>query len=48
MLWLGTENEKGTGLGLILCQDFLRLNNAQISVISQSGEGAEFLIVFGQ
>ena len=42
----GTENESGTGLGLILCKDFVAMNNAQITVISQFGEGSEFIISF--
>lgn len=40
----GTENEKGTGLGLILCKDFVKMNNATITVISNPGDGAEFII----
>ncbi|GJQ63480.1 MAG: hypothetical protein SCALA702_25330 [Melioribacteraceae bacterium] len=38
----GTANEKGTGLGLMLCKEFIEKNNGQISVKSVEGEGTEF------
>ena len=38
----GTENESGTGLGLILCQDFLKKNKSQLHIASVSGEGSTF------
>ncbi len=38
----GTLNERGTGLGLLLCKEFLDKNNGTISVQSQKGEGAIF------
>ncbi len=40
----GTENEKGTGLGLKLCYDLVRLNNGQIHVESRIDEGTCFII----
>jgi len=40
----GTEDEKGTGLGLKLCYELIRLNNGTISVKSRSGEGTCFII----
>jgi signal transduction histidine kinase len=40
----GTEKEKGTGLGLKLCHDLVKLNNGTISVESNEGEGACFII----
>ncbi len=40
----GTNNEKGTGLGLILCKDFIKLNGGSISVYSDEGKGSTFRI----
>jgi two-component system sensor histidine kinase/response regulator len=41
---VGTANEEGTGLGLILCREFVNLNNGSIRVISKSGKGSTFFI----
>lgn len=38
----GTSGEKGTGLGLILCHDFIEKCGGKISVKSVVGEGTEF------
>ena len=40
----GTENEKGTGLGLKLCYELVRLNHGEISIESKEGEGTCFII----
>jgi len=41
---LGTENEEGTGLGLILCRDLSEKNNGTISVESSLGKGTAFSV----
>lgn len=40
----GTENEKGTGLGLKLCQELVKINMGTISIESKEGEGTCFII----
>jgi len=36
---LGTANEKGSGLGLILCKQFVEIHNGKLVVESIEGEG---------
>jgi PAS domain S-box-containing protein len=38
----GTGDEKGTGLGLILCKEFVERNGGEISVESEPGVGTTF------
>jgi signal transduction histidine kinase len=39
---LGTDNEQGTGMGLILCKDFIKMHNGTIGVESSPGKGSTF------
>jgi len=41
---LGTNNEKGTGLGLTLCMELMKENKGNITVKSKPGEGSEFIV----
>ncbi len=41
---LGTQGERGLGLGLQLCMDFVHANGGTISVESAPGQGTTFLV----
>ena len=42
---LGTEGEKGTGLGLIICKAFVEKHKGTINVISEIGKGTQFQVL---
>jgi signal transduction histidine kinase/ligand-binding sensor domain-containing protein len=41
----GTDQEPGTGLGLILCRELIEKQNGRIEVESEEGKGSEFRII---
>jgi two-component system, sensor histidine kinase and response regulator len=42
---IGTDNEQGSGMGLILCNDIIKKHNGKISVQSKEGKGSTFTII---
>ncbi len=40
----GTTGESGSGLGLVICKEFLDRNNGTIVVESEPGNGASFIV----
>jgi len=43
VLSIGNGKNKGSGLGLILCKEFIELNGGRIWALSKPGEGSSFL-----
>jgi two-component system sensor histidine kinase/response regulator len=43
---VGTQLEKGTGLGIMLCKEFIRLNNGTLELTSSINTGTSVTVVF--
>lgn len=41
----GTQNEKSSGMGLILSKEYASIINAEISVTSEEGKGSRFCLI---
>jgi signal transduction histidine kinase/ligand-binding sensor domain-containing protein len=44
MIKKGTSNEKGTGLGLLLCKNFLEVNKGKLQITSEENIGTTFIV----
>jgi signal transduction histidine kinase len=42
----GTNQEKGTGLGLLICKEMVELHHGEISIHSENGKGTRFTLRF--
>ena len=41
----GTDQEPGTGLGLILCKEFIEKHGGHLEIVSEVGKGSEFRVI---
>ncbi len=46
MLKKGTSNERGTGLGLLLCKNFIEQNKGELRIASIENIGTTFTVIF--
>ena len=44
----GTLQEKGTGLGLVLCKEIVNIHGGEISIISKVGEGTQVIFTLNK
>lgn len=40
----GTSNEKGTGLGLYICREFIAFHDGELEIISEPGKGSRVIV----
>ena len=43
---LGTAGEQGSGMGLLICKEFLSRHNGRIKIESEIGKGSKFILSF--
>lgn len=43
---MGTQNESGSGIGLVITKEFAEMMNGTISVKSEEGKGSTFSFTF--